>query len=81
MTVWFRLLLAELPLLRDLPDVTGRPLPRVTVALGPAVPGWVLRAAASISSTILLWREYGNSSLPRNGSVSTIHSGLSGWYP
>lgn len=49
MTTWLRMLVAELPLLRDLPDLAERPLPRVGVSLGAAVPGWLLRAAAVIA--------------------------------
>lgn len=54
MTTWLRLLAAELPLLRDLPDFAERPLPRVGVALGSSIPGWVLRAAAAIATGGLL---------------------------
>lgn len=49
MTTWFRMLFAELPLLRDLPD-RERPLPRVAVTLGSTVPGWLLRTAAAVAS-------------------------------
>lgn len=54
MRTWLLTLRAELPLLRDLPDPRARPLPRIGAALGPAVPGWVLRAAAALLPGALL---------------------------
>lgn len=54
MRTWLLTLRAELPLLRDLPDPEARPLPRIGVVLGPTVPGWVLRAATSLASGLLL---------------------------
>ena len=54
MTAWFRVLMTELPLLRDLPDLGERPLPRVAVTLGPTVPGWLLRAAAAVAAAAVL---------------------------
>lgn len=54
MTSWLRLMMAELPLLRDLPDLGGRPLPRVTAELGPALPGWVLRLASVLATAALV---------------------------
>lgn len=54
MTTWFRMLVAELPLLRDLPDLGEPPLPRVGVSLGPAVSGWVLRVLAAVAAGGLL---------------------------
>ncbi|MGC3994323.1 MAG: hypothetical protein QM779_09495 [Propionicimonas sp.] len=50
MRTWLRLARAELPLLRDLPDFSERPLPRIGVDLGPTVPGWVLRAGAVVAT-------------------------------
>ncbi len=49
-----RALLAELPLLRDLPDFTERPLPRVGIELGPSVPGWVVRLAAVLAAAAMV---------------------------
>lgn len=54
MTRRLRLLMAELPVLRDLPDFGERPLPRVEADLGPAVPGWLLRAAAVLAAGTLV---------------------------
>ena len=54
MRTWLLTRGAELPLLRDLPDPRARPLPRIGAALGPAVPGWVLRAAAALLPGALL---------------------------
>ena len=53
MTTWLRMLLAELPLLRDLPDFGDRPLPRVRVLLGPSVPGWLLTGAAALAAAVI----------------------------
>lgn len=54
MTTWLRMLAAELPLLRDLPDLADRPLPRVGVVLGPSLRGWMLRLAAAVGVGVLL---------------------------
>ncbi|MEA4942876.1 MAG: hypothetical protein VB080_00415 [Propionicimonas sp.] len=54
MTSWLRMLVAELPLLRDLPDLGGRPLPRVEADLRPAVPGWLLRLALVLTTSVLV---------------------------
>ncbi|MFT4109303.1 hypothetical protein [Propionicimonas sp.] len=50
MRTWLRLARSELPLLRDLPDLSERPLPRVGLDLGRTVPGWSLRAAAVVAT-------------------------------
>ncbi len=54
MKTWLRMLRAELPVLRDLPDVGEWSLPRVQVSLGRTVPGWVIRAVAVILIAVLL---------------------------
>lgn len=51
---WLRLLVAELPFLRDLPDLWDRPLPRVEVGLGSSVPGWALRAATVLVTAAMV---------------------------
>lgn len=51
---WLAVLAAELPLLRDLPDFSERPRPRVAADLGPSVPGWAVRAAALLAATALV---------------------------
>ena len=53
MRMWLRMLRAQLPILRDL-EPGERPLPRVDVGLGWAVPGWRLRAAAALATGALL---------------------------
>ncbi|MCW5953500.1 MAG: hypothetical protein KIT69_14695, partial [Propionibacteriaceae bacterium] len=47
MTRWLRMLAAELPLLRNLPDLGDRPLPRVAADIGPSIPGWSVRVASA----------------------------------
>lgn len=54
MTRWLRLLTAELPLLRNLPNLRDRPLPRVEARIGPSVPGWTLRAASALTAATML---------------------------
>jgi len=54
MKTWLRMLRAELPVLRDLPDVGEWSLPRVQVSLGRTVPGWAIRAVAVILIAVLL---------------------------
>lgn len=51
---WLAMLAAELPLLRDLPDFTERPLPRIEADLGACLPGWALRAAAVVAASALV---------------------------
>lgn len=51
---WLRMLFAELPLLRDLPALGDRPLPRVAAELGPFVPGWLLRLAAVAATAAMV---------------------------
>lgn len=51
---WLRMLRAELPLLRNLPDFGDRPLPRIEADLGPALPGWVVRAASVLVTATMV---------------------------
>lgn len=51
---WLRLLMVELPFLRDLPDITERPLPRVEISVGRSVPGWLLRIASVLATTSMM---------------------------
>ena len=53
MTRWLRTLRAEIPVLARLPDQGWRPRPAVQVDLGPAVPGWALRALAAVATATL----------------------------
>lgn len=53
MTRWLRTLRAEIPVLARLPDQGWRPPPAVQVDLGPAVPGWALRALAAVATATL----------------------------
>ena len=60
---WLAVLAAELPLLRDLPDVSERPRPRVTADLGPSVPGWAVRLAAVVVATALVTAAAGRTTM------------------
>lgn len=64
MTGWLRMLMAELPLLRDLLDIGDRPLPRVEADLGPALPGWVVRAASLLVTATMVGIAAGRSAMP-----------------
>ena len=52
MSTWLRMLVAELPVLRDL-ELGERPLPRVGVELGWSMPGWLLRVLAAVATGLL----------------------------
>ncbi|MBN9105559.1 MAG: hypothetical protein J0I14_11210 [Propionibacteriaceae bacterium] len=54
MTSWLRVLGAEVPLLRELPSVGERPLPRIAADTGPSVPGWALRLGAAVATGTVL---------------------------
>ncbi len=63
MNRWLRMLAAELPLLRNLLDIGDRPLPHVGADLGPALPGWVLRAASVLVTATMVGIAAGRSAL------------------
>lgn len=63
MNRWLRMLMAELPLLRDLLDIGDRPLPRVGADLGPALPGWVVRAASVLVTATMVGIAAGRSAM------------------
>lgn len=70
---WLRVITAELPLLRDLPDFSQRPLPRVEVELGPSLPGWLLRLAAVLATASMVTVATG-----RTGMVAGLAGALIG---
>mgnify|MGYP001428763812 CR=1 FL=1 len=51
---WLRMFVAEMPFLRDLPDITERPLPQVEVSIGRSVPAWLLRIVLVVATTSLV---------------------------
>lgn len=53
MRTWLRMLRTELPVLRDLPDLSRPPLPRVGLRVGASARGWMLRLAAMVAVSAL----------------------------